>query len=92
VTAEYEAMHRPNNEIRKCKARSGLNTSSIAPINLEMKMKWNQIGTSNDQVFYFLFYCIFKIYSRYIKRVISKRDGCEYLKQVPSIDGSLELV
>jgi hypothetical protein len=25
-----------------------------------------------------------------IKRVISKRDGCVYLKQVPSIDGSLE--
>jgi hypothetical protein len=24
----------------------------------------------------------------YLKRVISKRDGCEYLKQVPSIDGS----
>jgi hypothetical protein len=28
----------------------------------------------------------------YLKRVISKRDGCEYLKQVPSSDGSLELV
>jgi hypothetical protein len=27
-----------------------------------------------------------------IKRVISKRDGCEYLKQVPSSDGSLELI
>jgi hypothetical protein len=40
---------------------------------------------------FFLFhYCIFTIYSRYLKRVISKRDGCEYLKQVPSIDGSLE--
>jgi hypothetical protein len=37
---------------------------------------------------FFLFnYCIFTIYSRYLKRVISKRDGCEYLKQVPSIDG-----
>jgi hypothetical protein len=27
-----------------------------------------------------------------IKRVISKRDGCIYLKQVPYIDGSLELI
>jgi hypothetical protein len=42
---------------------------------------------------FFLFnYCIFTIYSRYLKRVISKRDRCEYLKQVPSIDGSLELI
>jgi hypothetical protein len=37
-------------------------------------------------------YCFFAIYSRYLKRVLSKRDGCEYLKQVPSIDGSLELI
>jgi hypothetical protein len=36
------------------------------------------------------FYCIFTIYSRYIKIAVSKRDGCKYLKQVPSIDGSLE--
>jgi hypothetical protein len=42
--------------------------------------------------FIFFNYWIFTIYSRYIKRVISKRDGCEYLKQVPSIDGSLELI
>jgi hypothetical protein len=42
---------------------------------------------------YFLFiYCIFTIYSRYLKRIISKKDGCEYLKQVPSSDGSLELI
>jgi hypothetical protein len=40
----------------------------------------------------FFNYCIFTIYSRYLKRVISKRDACEYLKQVPSIDGSLELI
>jgi hypothetical protein len=40
----------------------------------------------------FFIYCIFTIYSRYLKRVISKRDGFEYLKQVPSIDGSLELI
>jgi UDP-N-acetylglucosamine pyrophosphorylase len=38
----------------------------------------------------YIFYCFFTIYSRYLKRVISKRDECEYLKQVPSIDGSLE--
>jgi hypothetical protein len=36
----------------------------------------------------FLHIPFFTIYSRYLKRVISKRDGCEYLKQVPSIDGS----
>jgi hypothetical protein len=47
----------------------------------------------NIYIKHFLFnYCIFTIYSRYLKRVISKRDGCEYLKQVPSIDGSLELI
>jgi hypothetical protein len=48
----------------------------------------------NFNFFYFLLftYCFFTIYSRYLKRVISKRDGCEYLKQVPSIDGSLELI
>jgi hypothetical protein len=45
---------------------------------------------SNVFLFY-LFIAFFTIYSRYLKRVISKRDGCEYLKQVPSIDGSLEL-
>jgi hypothetical protein len=44
------------------------------------------------QIFYFFIYCFFRIYSRYLKIVISKRDGCEYLKQVPSIDGSLELI
>jgi hypothetical protein len=47
---------------------------------------------SHGNFFYFFFnYCIFTIYSRYLKRVIIKRDGCEYLKQVPSSDGSLEL-
>jgi hypothetical protein len=43
-------------------------------------------------IFFIFYYCIFTIYSRYIKTVISKRDGCEYLNQVPSIDGSLELI
>jgi hypothetical protein len=48
---------------------------------------------SNFCTYFFLFnYCIFTVYSRYLKSVISKRDGCEYLKQVPSIDGSLELI
>jgi hypothetical protein len=37
--------------------------------------------------FIYLFIAFFTICSRYLKRVISKRDGCEYLKQVPSIDG-----
>jgi hypothetical protein len=45
-----------------------------------------------DDFFYLFIYCIFIVYSRYLKRVISKRDGCEYLKQVPSSDGSLELI
>jgi hypothetical protein len=46
-----------------------------------------------EVLFIYLFvYCFFTIYSRYLKRVISKRDGCEYLKEVPSIDGSLELI
>jgi hypothetical protein len=42
--------------------------------------------------YFYLFIAFFTMYSRYLKRVISKRDGCEYLKQVPSIDGSLELI
>jgi hypothetical protein len=42
--------------------------------------------------FFYSLYCFFTIYSRYLKRVISKKDGCVYLKQVPSIDGSLELI
>jgi hypothetical protein len=42
--------------------------------------------------FFYFNYCIFTIYSRYMKRVTSKRDGCEYLKQVPSSNSSLELI
>jgi hypothetical protein len=41
--------------------------------------------------FHLFVYCFFTIYSRYLKRVISKSDGCEYLKQVPSSDGSWSL-
>jgi hypothetical protein len=41
---------------------------------------------------FYLFIAFFTIYSRYLKIVISKSNGCEYLKQVPSIDGSLELI
>jgi hypothetical protein len=44
------------------------------------------------EIFFLFNYCIFTIYSRYLKREISKMDGCEYLKQVPSIDGSLKLI
>jgi hypothetical protein len=42
-------------------------------------------------VFLFIYF-IFTIYSIYLKRVISKRDKCQCLKQVLSIDGSLELI
>jgi hypothetical protein len=64
-----------------------LNWNKIKQINTE-------IWTNNvDKIIFFVFiYCFFTIYSRYLKRVISKRDGCEYLKQVPSSDGSLELI
>jgi hypothetical protein len=55
----------------------------------EMEMAW----VENVYTYIFVFiYCFFTIYSRYLKRVISKRDGCVYLKKVPSIDGSLELI
>jgi hypothetical protein len=39
---------------------------------------------SFKHIFYLFIYCFFTICSRYLKRVISKRDGFEYLKQVPS--------
>jgi hypothetical protein len=42
--------------------------------------------------FFYIYLLRFTIYSRYLKRVISKRDGGVYLKQVPSSDGSLELI
>jgi hypothetical protein len=39
-----------------------------------------------ERAYFFKFiYCFFTIYSRYIKTVISKRDGCEYLKQVSMV-------
>jgi hypothetical protein len=51
------------------------------------------MGTGDGKVTrYFFILLLFTIYSRYLKRVISKWDGCECLKQVPSIDGSLELI
>jgi hypothetical protein len=43
-------------------------------------------------MFFYLYITFFLQFTEDIKRVISKRDGCVYLKQVPSIDGSLELV
>jgi hypothetical protein len=39
-----------------------------------------------------LFFVAFLQSTQDIKRVISKRDGSVYLMQVPSIDGSLELI
>jgi hypothetical protein len=41
-------------------------------------------------IFYIFLFIAFLQSTQDIKRVISKRDGCVYLKQVPSIDGSLE--
>jgi hypothetical protein len=38
--------------------------------------------------YFLLIYCFFTIYSRYLKRVISKRDGCVYQKQVPWFSGA----
>jgi hypothetical protein len=77
-------------------------------VNIEINMQFTLIDSAKDAVeiceitsqnqitplvLIFLFiYCFFTIYSRYLKRVISKRDGCIYLKQVPSIDGSLKLI
>jgi hypothetical protein len=80
------------------------NTLIVSNIRMDrVEMRWgdvDSIGLAQDRdrwrdlfFLFFLFnYCIFIIYSRYLKRVTSKRDGCEYLKQVPSIDGSLELI
>jgi hypothetical protein len=57
------------------------------------KKKGEEEEEEEERPAHFLYmYCFFTIYSRYLKRVISKRDGWEYLKQVPSSDGSLELV
>jgi hypothetical protein len=42
---------------------------------------WFFLPVMNLFFFTYLFnYCIFTIYSRYLKRVISKRNRCEYLK------------
>jgi hypothetical protein len=41
---------------------------------------------------YFFICCFFLQSTQDIKRIISKRDGCVYLKQVPSIDGSPKLI
>jgi hypothetical protein len=61
--------------------------------NKEIRMQRERRMGRQALIGFFLFnYCIFTMYSRYIKRVISKRDGYEYLKQVPSSDGSLELI
>jgi hypothetical protein len=49
-------------------------------------------ATLRVQSLFYLFIAFFTIYSRYLKRLISKRDGCVYLKQVLYSDGSLELI
>jgi hypothetical protein len=57
------------------------------------KNKYSVLNECNRMLKYDIFiYCFFTIYSRYLKKVISKRDGCVYRKQIPSIDGSLELI
>jgi hypothetical protein len=32
------------------------------------------------QIFFYLFIAFFTIYSRYLKKVITKRDGCAYIR------------
>jgi hypothetical protein len=66
--------------------------NSIIPTDHKIVLSINNIDMDIICIFYIFIYCIFTIYSKYLKRVTSKRDGCEYLKQVPSIDGSLELI
>jgi hypothetical protein len=39
------------------------------------------IHTTGPKNFFVCIYCFLTIYSRYLKRVISKMDGCVYLKQ-----------
>jgi hypothetical protein len=49
---------------------------------LSDKLILRRLRTDIRKKDFFFIYCFFTIYSRYLKRVISKRDGCEYLKQV----------
>jgi hypothetical protein len=75
---------------------NAVDRSSMVTNNIKRTVESNYMAThtpirhlNNTETF---FNCIFTIYSRYLKKVISKRDGCAYVKQVPSIDGSLELI
>jgi hypothetical protein len=43
----------------------------------------------NIYIYSYIYIIVFLHSTQDIKRVISKRDGCEYLKQVSSSDGSL---
>jgi hypothetical protein len=63
----------------------------VAKLTLFCKETAENIGRLVILFFKFI-YCIFTIYSRYLKRVIGKRDECVYLKQIPSSDGSLDLI
>jgi hypothetical protein len=45
-----------------------------------------------EELLFIIYLLLFLQSTQDMKRVINKRDGCEYLKQVPSIDGSLELI
>jgi hypothetical protein len=51
-------------------------------IHVNIKFNVGLICSVNYNFFIYLL-LFFTIYSRYLKRIISKRDGCEYLKQEP---------
>jgi hypothetical protein len=63
-----------------------------SPFSISRGLPLLRSGVAGTFLNFLFIYIFFTIYSRYLKRVISKRDGREYLKQVPSIDGSLELI
>jgi hypothetical protein len=58
-------------------------------------LKYNILGTvfvfsrRNSSILFFIYILLFY---NLLKTVINKWDGCEYLKKVLSIDGSLELI
>jgi hypothetical protein len=62
-----------------------VNGSTAFSINSDSKHLMMTVSVDTCSVMIFLFiYCFFTIYSGYLKRVISKKDGCIYLKHVPS--------
>jgi hypothetical protein len=63
-----------------------------------LKDRMNDLETNSKKknmtdfrFFFIIIIPFFTVYS-FIQRVISKSDGCIYLKQVPSSDGSLGLI